>query len=108
MPCMNQTNETPARRSEVADAVKRLEQALAAGTVKLRVGAQGGIAFTGWLDNRGVSDLCAYRALAAANSPALRKAQARAEAMAGRKIEARTIAAGVHSHDGGHTWHGGH
>lgn len=74
------------------------------GTVKAVIGAQGGIAFKGWTDNRGVSDLCAYRALTASNSPALRKAIARAEAMSGRKIDARAIASGLHSHDGGRTF----
>jgi hypothetical protein len=33
-----------------------------------------------------------------------RATEARAEAIAGRTVDARTIAAGVHSHDGGRTW----
>lgn len=108
MPCMTQQNQTPARKSEIAQAIERLQAALAAGTVTLSVGAQGGIAFRGWQDRRDVTDLCAYRALAASNSPELRRALARAEVIAGRKVDARVLAAGVHSHDGGTTWHAGH
>lgn len=74
------------------------------GTIKAIIGRAGGIAFKGWTDNADVSDLCAYRALTARNSPALRKALARAEVTAGRKLDAQAIAAGMHSHDGGKTW----
>ena len=42
-----------------------------------------------------------YRALAASNSPALRMAIVRAEARAGRSLDRRAVAAGVHSHSGG-------
>ena len=51
-----------------------------------------------------VSDLCAYRKLASSNSPALRRAIMRAEAMTGRKIDPRAVASGMHSHDAGATW----
>jgi len=73
-------------------------------SVNVAIGRTGGIAFAGWTDKGGVSDLCAYRALTVANSAILRRAIARAEAMQGRKLDARAIAAGVHSHDGGATW----
>jgi hypothetical protein len=33
---------------------------------------------------------------------------ARAEQLAGRAVSAQAVAGGVHSHDGGHTWHHGH
>lgn len=104
MPCMSQANQTPAQKADQQSALARLGAGLAAGTVQVVIGQAGGIAFKGWADNRGVSDLCAYRALTAANSAPLRKALARAEAMSGRKVDARALAAGLHSHDFGKTW----
>lgn len=105
MPCIGQElNQTPWRKQQIASAIERLNRAIETGTVTVVIGAQGGIAFKGWQDNAGVSDLCAYRKLAAENSPALRKALARAEVVAGRRLDQRAVAAGVHSHDGGRTW----
>ncbi len=104
MPCMTQENLTVTQKADQQSALARLGAALAAGTVTVVIGATGGIAFRGWKDNRGVSDLCAYRALTAANSAPLRRALARAEAMSGRKLDARAVSAGVHSHDGGRTF----
>ena len=98
MPCTAQP------LAQVLSAVARLENALAAGSVTVKIGAAGAIAFVGWKDNAGVADLCAYRRLVAQGSPALRRAMMRAEVTAGRKVDARTIAAGLHSHDGGNTW----
>jgi hypothetical protein len=60
------------------------------------------------LGRNGISDACAYRKLLASGSPALRAALAKAEAMAGRKVDPQAIASGVHSHDGGRTWNPGH
>ena len=64
----------------------------------------------GWQqeDRSGLSDLCAYRKLLASNSPELRRAVARAEVVAGRKIDPRMVSAGVHSHDDGKSFHPGH
>jgi 5,10-methylenetetrahydrofolate reductase len=104
MPCITETEQNPARRAEIKSTLERLKQALGAGAVTVTIGATGGIAFTGWNDRNGVSDLCAFRKLAASNSPELRRAVMRAEVKSGRKIDPRAIAAGVHSHDGGQTW----
>ena len=104
MPCMTQPNLTTAQKADQQSALARLGAALASGAVTVVIGQSGGIAFKGWTDNRGVSDLCAYRALTAANSAPLRRALARAEAMTGRKVNAQALAAGMHSHDGGKTW----
>ena len=90
--------------NDLAAALARLGAALAAGTATVIIGRNGAIAFKGWTDARGVTDLCAYRALTAANSAPLRRAIARAEAMSGNRVDARAIAAGTHSHDGGATW----
>jgi hypothetical protein len=94
------------RMAEVKQALARLEQALTGGRVKVGIGSNGAIVFQGWTvtDRDGVSDVCAYRSLSAGNSWALRQAVARAEAASGRKVNAGAVAAGHHSHDGGHTW----
>lgn len=103
MPCAALAT-TPQARARQQSAVERLEKALGNNEAQLVIGAAGSIAFKGWTDREGVSDLCAYRRLAASNSPTLRRAIMRAEAMSGRKINERAIAAGMHSHDAGATW----
>jgi hypothetical protein len=102
MPCMTRPNLTPIEKLNQQAAIKRLAAAIAAGTVKVVVGKAGSIAFSGWKDNAGVSDLCAYRSLA--NSPEMRRAVMRAEAMSGNRVTMSALIAGVHSHDGGQTW----
>ena len=95
------------RAEEVRRAVASLDLALRMRSIKPVVGPQGAIAFAGWDNGRdGVTDACAYRRLMATGS-ALAKAEiARAEQMAGRTVNRQTVGHGVHSHDGGHTWHG--
>lgn len=93
-----------ARIDEVRKAMKRLEAQIAAGRVKIAIAPNGAVAFTGWADRDSVTDACAYRTLSAANSIPLRQAVMRAEAMTGRKVNARAVAEGHHSHDGGKTW----
>lgn len=104
MPCLSQPALTEPQKALQRTALQRLDAAIAAGSVKVTIGRQGGIAFTGWAesDRSGISDLCAYRALS--NSPAMRRAVLRAEAMNGNKLDPRAIASGLHSHDGGSTW----
>lgn len=102
MPCMSQPNLTEMQKQAQRGAIARLRAAIALGTVTVVVGRNGSIAFKGWRDNAGVSDLCAYRVIA--NTPELRRALARAEVMSGNKLDPQAIAAGTHSHDGGATW----
>ncbi len=96
------------RKKEIADALAALEKALKDRTAQVKIGANGAVAFNGTWDRRGVSDVCAYRKLTVAGSPVLRSAIIRAEMLAGRKVDPQQVAAGTHSHDGGHTWHKGH
>jgi hypothetical protein len=113
MPC-DTVRLTDVQRAERREAIKALGAALAARKVRVRIGPSGSIAFQGegpegaaalaGIKRGGLADLCAYRRLLADNDPGLRAAVARAEAMAGRRVDARAIAAGVHSHDGGGTW----
>ena len=102
MPCMTEPNLTEIQKLAQRKALERLRAAIAIGTVTVVVGRNGSIAFRGWRDNAGVSDLCAYRVIA--NSPEMRRALARAEVMSGNKMNPQAIAAGMHSHDGGSTW----
>jgi len=98
------------RMNEVKAALAKLEARLSAGAVRVSIGPTGAVVFQCWADadRAGLSDACTYRSLTAASSVALRQAIARAEAMSGRRVNAQAVAAGHHSHDGGHTWHKGH
>lgn len=101
--------QTAAQRfAEVLAATTRLRALLAAGTVRARIGPQGALALDGWTDaeRKGISDACAYRTIA--QSWEMRQAIARAEMQSGRKLNERAVSLGVHSHDGGRTWHPGH
>ena len=104
MPCLTQTNITPQKRAAQRTALERLIAAVGAGSVSVVVGRSGSVAFKGWSDaaREGVSDLCAYRAIA--NAPEIRRALFRAEALSGNKLDPRAMASGLHSHDGGSTW----
>ena len=113
MPCDRQLAKGQSitqRKEEILRAVERLQKGLAAGTVKARVGPQGSIAFVGLseADRAGVTDACAYRRIMVSGSALARAAIARAEQMAGRSLDKQVIGQGVHSHDGGRTWHGKH
>jgi hypothetical protein len=95
------------RAEEVRRVVARLSDALAAGRVKVRVGAQGAVAFEGWdaVERDGVSDACAFRRLMVSGSALAKAAITCAEQTAGRPVDRRVVARGAHSHDGGVTWH---
>lgn len=96
------------RAAEVRSVVSRLDSLLVSGRVKVTIGPQGAVAFTGWADNDrdSVTDACAYRRIMATGSGLARAAIQRAELMSGRKINAQAVASGIHTHDGGRTWHG--
>jgi hypothetical protein len=102
MPCLTQPNQTAEVKARQRTALQRLAEALAAGRVTVTVGRAGGLAFVGWTDREGVSDLCAYRALA--NHPEMRRALLKAEAATGHRMDPRAVASGLHSHDNGAAW----
>ena len=110
MPCDTwvQPQQTPPqRKAQIDEALERLEAALTDKSITINIDrASGALAFAGWKgkDRFGVTDACAYRKLASKGSFAFRQALATAEATAGRNVNEQTIAAGVHSHDGGKTW----
>ena len=104
MPCITAKSLTAQQRERMQAAIARLDAALASGAASVVVSGSGAVAFKGWQDREGVTDICAYRKLAAENSPALRRAVMRAEALAGRRVDERAVTMGVHSHDGGQNW----
>ena len=114
MPCdtrLRRGQTTTQRKQEVRDKVNDLSAKLVAKTVKPVVDKRtGAIAFQGWQEGQafGITDACAYRRLLIDGS-ALAKAEiARAEQIAGRAVDRQALTQGVHSHDGGETWHHGH
>ena len=96
------------RAVEVRAAAQRIDKLLAARQVTVKVGAQGAVTFIGLSDSDrdGLTDACIYRRIMASGSAAARQAITRAEQMAGRGVDRAVVARGVHSHDGGTTWHG--
>lgn len=95
------------RADEVRRAVTSLDARLKKRQVQARVGPQGAVTFVGWpeVERDGVTDACAYRRLMATGSALAKVEIARAEQLAGRAVDRRVVATGMHSHDGGDSWH---
>jgi hypothetical protein len=115
MPCdtrLKKGQTVSQRKEEVKKAVTALEQAIAARRVAIKINSQGAIAFVGLTEAErdGVTDACAYRRILATGSALARAEIARAEQIQG-KVNRQIIGhggEGMHSHDGGKTWHNGH
>jgi hypothetical protein len=110
MPCgteLKQGQTLSQRVTEVKKRVTLVDKLIAARKVTMKVGPQGAVTFTGISesDRDGMTDACIYRMLTRTGSAATKMAIARAEQLAGRSINRSVVAAGVHSHDGGQTWH---
>lgn len=93
------------RKAEIGAAVATLDALLKKRRVKAVVGPQGAITFVGdeWASVRNanrISDACAYRKIMATGSSLAKAEIARAEAMAGRTVDRKVVASGLHSHDG--------
>ena len=94
------------RMEELRKAVKMVDALIAARKVMVKVGPQGAITFTGLsaTDRADMTDACIYRSVSRTGSAAAKMAIARAEQLAGRAVDRKMVAHGVHSHDGGTTW----
>jgi hypothetical protein len=94
------------RKEEVKKVIDMVAQEIVAGRVKPKVGPQGAIAFEGLTNEmrRGVSDACVLRRILSTGSAMARQQIARAEQLAGRRVDQKALAGGVHSHDGGASW----
>lgn len=99
------------RAAEVKQVVYDINSLIAAGKVKPVIDKRtGAIAFQGVSEDLrdGVTDACVYRRLMITGSSLTKAAIQRAEQIAGRTVDKQALAQGVHSHDGGGTWHHGH
>lgn len=110
MPCDTQLKPEQTiteRKVEVKKAVARINAGLVSGKIKPKVSPRGGIVFEGLTtaDRDGVTDACAYRRIMVEGSTLAKMAIARAETLAGRQVDKQAIGQGLHSHDGGKTWH---
>jgi hypothetical protein len=96
------------RKDEVKRAVEAISRQLAAGSIKVRVGPQGAVAFEGLTeaDRKGISDNCVYRQIMVRGSALAKQKISVAEALAGRTVDKKMIAQGWHRH--GDVWHPGH
>ena len=110
MPCdrklkPNQTIQQ--RATEVRNVVELAKRALVSGKAKAFVSKSGAIAFDGLTDSErdGVTDNCLYRRLMASGSALALQQIAKAEALAGRRVDRAVVNSGAHSHDGGKTFH---
>lgn len=111
MPCdtrLKPRQTVQQRADEIRKAIAGIDRLIRSRLVKIRVGPQGAIAFEGIPDSdrNGVTDACIYRRLLATGSTLAKAYIARAEQISGRAVDRRVVAAGVHSHDGGMSWHG--
>ena len=95
------------RAAEIRKAAGKIDALLAAGKANAVVGKNGSIAFSGIPDSvrDGLTDACVYRRIMASGSHAAKQASGKAERLAGRTVDKKVVATGVHSHDGGKTWH---
>ena len=95
------------RADEIRRAVERMSAKLASGAARVVIGPKGSIAFSGISDEErdGVTDACAYRRLMVSGSALAKAAISRAELLSGTAVNRQTLATGMHSHDGGRTWH---
>lgn len=99
------------RAAEVKQVTSDVNSLIAAGKVKPIIDKlTGAIAFQGLDENvrDGVTDACVYRRLMITGNSLTKMAIQRAEQMAGRTVNKTALQQGVHSHDGGGSWHNGH
>lgn len=103
--------QTPQQRAEELRLARaKLIEGLSAGRIKPVVDKKtGAVTFSGFEQDRaGITDACAYRYVMATGSTTAKLAIMRAEQLAGRSVSQSALTHGVHSHDGGKTWHHGH
>lgn len=102
MPCTTRRLTANLSQQRQAD-LDKLRAGLRSKQVSVVIGKGGSLAFKGWSSPL-AADLCAYRQLLGENNLDLRLAIAKAEALAGARLNPTAIASGLHSHDGGATW----
>lgn len=99
------------RKAEIKQVVTDVNSLIASGKVKPIIDKlTGAIAFQGLTETirDGATDACVYRQLMIHGNSLTKMAIQRAEQIAGRTVDNKAIAQGVHSHDGGRTFGPGH
>lgn len=98
--------------AERKDEIRRVTEKVIAGLKSSQIGvkvdrATGAVTFTGIPDAErpGITDACIYRRVLVSGSQLAIQAIAKAERLAGRSVNKQTVANGLHSHDGGASWH---
>lgn len=106
----NERQTLQERIAEIKETISFFDELIRKRKITIKVGPQGAISFTGITDSerRGITDGCIYRRIMATGTALARAEIAKAEQLAGRSVDKSVIAQGVHSHDGGHSWHNGH
>jgi hypothetical protein len=112
MPCdsMKKPNQTLAqRREEIRKRMKKVDRLVAQKKVKLKVGPQGAVVLIGLSaeDRDGMTDSCIVRRIMATGSAPAKLEIEKARILAGctpAQVQ-QAVKAGVHSHDGGASWH---
>lgn len=112
MPCdsVRAPQQTVAERmAQVRSASARIAKLLAAQKIEVKIGPRGAVAFIGIpdADRVGMTDNCIYRRVMTSGTHAARQQIVKAQQAAGYTSEQvkQTVNTGVHSHDGGQTWH---
>ena len=101
------------RRDEVRKTIEKVARGIVDGKYKVVIGPQGAVAFSGVpaSERNDVSDACVYRNIMSTGSAMARQLIARAEQLAGRRVDQKALAGGHHGHfdsNGNVSWHGGH
>jgi hypothetical protein len=94
------------RKKEIKGAIDKLAISVMKRQARIVVGANGSVTIVGWQanDRAGITDACAYRRLLVQGNALVQAELKRAEQIAGRTVDKRMLAQGIHSHDGGNTW----
>jgi hypothetical protein len=107
---MKKPNQTiTQRREEIRKRMKVVDRLIIQKKVKLKVGPQGAVVVTGLSaeDRDGMTDACIVRRIMATGSAPAKLELLKAQQLAGVSAAQvqKAVTAGVHSHDGGATWH---
>jgi len=113
MPCdtrLKRGQTISQRADEVRAVTNKVMSGILQNRIKIVVSPQGAVAFDGISESEkdGVTDACVFRRIMVSGPATVKAAMERAAMMQGRTINKQAINAGVHSHDGGQTWHEGH
>src|SRR5215831_14818132 len=95
------------RKKEVLETIEAIAKLIISNRVKPVIDkATGAIAFQNIPASvrAGITDACVYRRIMATGSALAKQQIAKAEMLAGRTVNRASLAAGIHSHDGGRSW----